>query len=273
MTLKPYFYGGVAMIDSANVKKFLKDVAVRFENFCSSYNPKGSVERKSWDVQLGHLDVTTFRGETFEKASSIYCDLTIDTPPVLAEKLGQKGTKAEAQVLEINFYPVNPYIPRGYMELRTNITDKLVLAGGTDLFPYFPNDSDTDHFATGIKEVCTLHSKSYEELRKIRMDFFKSKYRKGKVGIHAGIYSFHLEERDFPFFQDLAETFFKLYGQIVEKRKGEKFTDKETEEKLKIQGLWAEWVMVEDEGTKFGLEKGIPPEALLGAILPPKAAF
>jgi coproporphyrinogen III oxidase len=71
----------------------------------------------------------------------------------------------------------------------------------------------------------------------------------------------------------LAEAFFKLYGAIVEKRKSERFTDKEIEEKLKIQGLWAEWIMVEDDGTKFGLEKGIPPEALLGAILPPKATF
>ena len=51
------------------------------------------------------------------------------------------------------------------------------------------------------------------------------------------------------------------------------YMHEEIEEKLKIQGLWAEWIMVEDDGTKFGLEKGIPPEALLGAILPPKATF
>jgi hypothetical protein len=31
--------------------------------------------------------------------------------------------------------------------------------------------------------------------------------------------------------------------------------------------------MTEDEGTRFGLEQGIPPEALLGAILPPVAVF
>ena len=261
------------MVANAEVKRFLKDVSDHFEKFCSSYNPKGTVEKRSWDISLGHLDVTTFRGEVFEKASSIYCDLTIDTPPVLAEKLGQKGSNALAQVLEMNLYPVNPFIPRGYIELRTNMTDKIVLAGGTDILPYFPKEDDITFFGKGIEEVCKRHGKSYEELRKIRVDFFKSKYRKGKVGSHAGIYSFHLEESDFPFFQDLAEAFFKLYGVIVEKRKGERFTDKEIEEKLKIQGLWAEWIMVEDDGTKFGLEKGIPPEALLGAILPPKAMF
>lgn len=261
------------MLESSEVKKFLQEVSNHFENFCTLYNPKGRVERKSWDIDLGHLEVKTFRGETFEKASSIFCDLEIDIPPILAEKLGQKGTKAQVQVLEINLYPVNPYIPRGYIELRSNKTDRLVLAGGTDLFPYFPKDSDNTLFADGIKNLCSQHHKSYDELRKIRMDFFQSKYRKLKVGIHAGIYSFHLEENDYPFFQDLAQTFFKLYGNIVEKRRDEKFTDKEIEEKLKIHGLWVEWVLLEDEGTKFGLERGIPPDALLGAILPPKAVF
>jgi hypothetical protein len=31
--------------------------------------------------------------------------------------------------------------------------------------------------------------------------------------------------------------------------------------------------MTEDEGTRFGLVQGIPPAALLGAILPPTAVF
>jgi coproporphyrinogen III oxidase len=40
-----------------------------------------------------------------------------------------------------------------------------------------------------------------------------------------------------------------------------------------IHGTWVEWVLLEDSGTRYGLEKGIPPEALLGAILPPQATF
>jgi coproporphyrinogen III oxidase len=64
-----------------------------------------------------------------------------------------------------------------------------------------------------------------------------------------------------------------MYGAIVEKRKGESFTEKESDLMLKIHGIWTQWILLEDEGTRFGLDKGIPPDALLGAILPPNATF
>ena len=261
------------MLNKDTVVKFLKDTESRFEKFASQYNPSGDVKKKSWNTPLGRLDAIVSNGKTFDKASSIYCDLKVDTPPVLAEKLGKKGGKADAMVLEFHFFPINPFIPKGYIELRANITDKTILAGGTDIFPYFPKEEDNKYFADGMKELCKRHGQDYEKLLKTRVDFFKSKYRPGKVGSHAGIYSFHLDEKDFDFFKDMADTYFKIYTDLVEKRKNEKFTEKDIEHKLRIHGLWAEWTMVEDEGTLFGIRKGIPPEALLGAILPPEAKF
>ena len=132
---------------------------------------------------------------------------------------------------------------------------------------------DASLFAGGMKELCNRHGQDYEKLRKTRADFFMSKYRKEKVGSHAGIYSFHLKEKDFDFFKDMAETFFVVYGDIVGKRKGKSFTEKEKNLRLKIHGIWTQWILLEDEGTKYGLDKGIPPDALLGAILPPNATF
>jgi hypothetical protein len=40
-----------------------------------------------------------------------------------------------------------------------------------------------------------------------------------------------------------------------------------------LHGQWAQWILVEDEGTRFGLDMGIHPDALLGPILPPIAKF
>jgi coproporphyrinogen III oxidase len=222
---------------------------------------------------MGRLELALSRGQVFEKATSIYCDLKIETPPVLGEKTGDKGKTAEGLVLELNLFPVNPRIPKGYMELRVNITDKIALAGGTDIFPYYDSPDDVSFFAGGMKELCARYGQDYDALRKARVDFFWSKYRNEQVGSHGGIYSFHLEEKDYPFFQDMAETFFALYGDLVEKHKGEPVTEKDREHMLRTHGVWAQWVMLEDSGTKFGLDKGIPSEALLGAILPPQATF
>lgn len=262
------------MVEKKSIVTFLADVIRRFEQFARFHNPSGKIDTRSWDTPLGRLDVIRSSGEIFEKAGLIYADLSIETPPVLAEKLGQQGSKAQVYVLEINCYPHNPSLPRGYMELRVNITDTVVLAGGTDIFPYDSMDGeDTALFASGMKDLCTSHGQDYNHLRKTREDFFISQLRKEKVGSHAGIYSFQLAEKDFPFFKDMAETFFRLYGKIVEKGKARAFTPKDADSRLYIHGIWTQWILLEDEGTKYGLKKGIPPDALLGAILPPRATF
>jgi len=261
------------MMQKSEVVNFLMDVIRRYEQLCLRYNPSAKIERKTWDIPMGKLDVSISSGEQFDKASMIYCDLKIDTPPVLAEKLGQKGSKADAMVLELHFFPINPFIPKAYIELRANITDKVVFAGGTDIKSYYSNEEDEKYFADGIKELCKRHGKDYEELRQVRANFFKSKYTNKKVGAHAGIYSFHLEESDYPFMKDMADTFIKLYFDLVEKCKGQKFTQNDIDYKLKQHGAWVQWTLLEDSGTIFGIEKGIPAEALLGAILPPSAKF
>ncbi len=261
------------MVERETIVSFLQGIITRFDEFCSHFNFPEAVEKRIWDCALGPLDVYMSKGPVFEKASLIYCDLTIKTPPVLAEKIGQTGSTAEALVVEMNLFPVNPCVPKGYLELRANITDTIAFDGGTDIFPYFNRDDDIGFFANGIKELCMQHGKNYDELRQARVNFFQSKYRKGSVGSHAGIYSFHLADQDFPFFTSLADTFFSLYSEIVNKRTSEAFTEHDIEHKLKLHGIWAEWILLEDSGTKYGLDQGIPAEALLGAILPPKATF
>ncbi len=261
------------MVSRNDVITFLADVSRQFEQFYMRFNPAGVVDKKSWNTPMGRLDTVRSSGTYFEKASSIFCDLTIETPPVLAEKIGQRGSAAEAFVLEINCYPVNPHIPRGYLELRANITDTIVFAGGTDIFPYFPVEEDAAFFTGGMQELCGGHGQDYQVLRKTRADFFVSKFRNAKVGSHAGIYTFHLEAKDFPFVKDMAEHFFRLYGILAEKGGKRNFTADEQQRMREIHGTWVEWVLLEDSGTRYGLEKGIPPEALLGAILPPQATF
>lgn len=261
------------MPDRSTIVAFLQDVIKRFEGFCARYNAPGAVEKRSWNCPMGPLDVYVSRGRVFEKASLIYCDLNIETPPVLAEQLNQKGKKAEALVVEMNLFPVNPCVPKGYLELRANITDKVAFAGGTDIFLYFHRGNDIAFFADGIKDLCKTHGQNYNELRQVRIDFFKSKYRKENVGSHAGIYSFHLAEKDYAFFQGMADTFFTLYGELVEQHNPEAFTENDLEHKQKLHGIWTQWILLEDSGTRFGLDKGIPPDALLGSILPPRAIF
>jgi coproporphyrinogen III oxidase len=263
------------MMEQINqVTDFLLSVQNKFEAFCAEFNQGVKIEKNSWDSKIGPTDVMISRGEVFEKASLVYCDLEIDTPPVLAEKLDKKGSRMRALVLEIGIHPNNPKVPKAYIELRANIVeDKVILAGGTDIFPYFENEEDVKYFAKEIKSVCDGHGQDYEALRKVRADFFQSKYRKCNVGSHAGIYFFYLEAEKIDFFKQMAETFFDAYKVIIENNKDKSFDQADIDYKYMLHGQWAQWILVEDEGTRFGLDMGIHPDALLGPILPPIAKF
>lgn len=258
---------------SQDITWYLADVQKFFEQFCARWNGHDRFERNSWSCPLGKIHAVVSHGDVFEKASSVYCDLEIDTPPVLAKSMGLTVEKMRALVLEIHFYPVNPHLPKPYMELRANIADKTILAGGTDIFPYYPDPEAHRMFAAPIERICKAHQVDYEALRKVRADFFKSKYTGAQVGSHAGIYFFQLDEARFPFFKDMAQGFFTSYGELVEKYKDMPATPEQLQHRLNVHGQLAQWVLLEDEGTRFGLDKGIPPEALLGPILPPLAAF
>jgi len=257
-----------------SVVSFLNDVQNTFQDFCAEFNPGSKIEKNKWESKIGPTDVMISRGDVFEKASLVYCDLEIDTPPVLAEKLGKQGSRMRALVLEIGIHPNNPKVPKAYIELRANIVgEKVILAGGTDIFPYFENKDDVKYFAERMKSLCDKYGQDYESLRQVRADFFKSKYRKSNVGSHAGIYFFYLEDSEIGFYKQMAETLFDAYKVIVENNKDKDFDQDDIEYKYKLHGQWAQWILVEDEGTRFGLDMGIPPDALLGPILPPIAKF
>jgi len=256
------------------VTDFLAQVQEKFAVFCAAFNPGVKIDKNSWDSTIGPTEVMISRGDVFEKASLVYCDLEIDTPPVLAEKLGKQGSRMRALVLEIGIHPDNPKIPKAYMELRANIIeDRVILAGGTDIFPYFENKADVAYFADRMKALCEKNGQDYAALRKVRADFFQSKYRKCNVGSHAGIYFFYLEAEKFDFFRQMAETFFDAYRVIIENNKDKSFNQADIDHKYRRHGQWAQWILVEDEGTRFGLDMGIHPDALLGPILPPMAKF
>jgi len=252
---------------------FLQDQKRVFEEFCRRHDPSGDCHRNDWTCPPGTVDVIMWRGDVFEKASAIFCDLQIDTPPVLAQTIPNSPDRMRALVLEMNLFPANPHVPKGYMELRAHVLGRVILAGGTDLFPYIEDREAIGIFSSYIQQVCREHHQDYEALRKVRADFFRSRYTGENVGSHAGIYFFSLDQEHVRFYRDMASAFFQAYDAIITRRAALPVSAQDRARMLSVHGQWAQWILLEDEGTRFGLDKGIPAEALLGAILPPVATF
>ena len=79
-------------------------------------------------------------------------------------------------------------------------------------------------------------------------------------------------EADFAFIQDIGRAFLPAYVPLVDKRRNTSWSDADKDTQLVHRGLYAEYNLVYDHGTKFGLETGHDANAVLMS-LPPLAKW
>ena len=77
---------------------------------------------------------------------------------------------------------------------------------------------------------------------------------------------------DFALTQDIGRAFLPAYLPLVEKRRAQDWNDADKDAQLVHRGLYAEYNLVYDRGTKFGLETGHDANAVLMS-LPPLAKW
>ena len=75
-------------------------------------------------------------------------------------------------------------------------------------------------------------------------------------------------EKDFLFVKDVGNTFAHLVKKIIKNKMFKKWTKKEKEIQLIKRGRYVEFNLLHDRGTKFGLNSGGNPEAILMSMPP-----
>ncbi len=173
----------------------------------------------------------------------------------------------------------NPHVPAVHMNTRFLVTTKRWFGGGADLNPPIPYRQDTDAFHARLRAACTpFGPEVYERYAKWADDYFYIPHRGVHRGV-GGIFYDHLEcgddaeyDRNFEFTRAVGEAFLDIFPQIVRRRMGLPFTDAEREEQLIWRGRYAEFNLVYDRGTLFGLKTGGNIDAILMS-LPPLAKW
>ena len=79
-------------------------------------------------------------------------------------------------------------------------------------------------------------------------------------------------QKDFLFIQDVGITFASMIKKIIKNKMFRNWTKKEKEIQLIKRGKYVEFNLLYDRGTKFGLNSGGNPEAILMSM-PPKAKW
>lgn len=173
----------------------------------------------------------------------------------------------------------NPHVPAVHMNTRFLVTQKRWFGGGADLNPPIPYKEDTDAFHARLRAACAPFGPDvYERYAKWADEYFYIPHRGVHRGV-GGIFYDHLEcgddaeyDRNFEFTRAVGEAFLDVFPQIVRRRMNQPFTEAEREAQLVWRGRYAEFNLVYDRGTLFGLKTGGNIDAILMS-LPPLAKW
>ncbi len=169
----------------------------------------------------------------------------------------------------------NPHVPAVHMNCRFLNTTKRWFGGGGDLNPPLPIEEDTADFHATMKAACDAHDPAhYERFRDWAETYFYIPHRKVSRGA-GGIFFDHLDgdfDANFAFTRDVGEAFLDAYPRIVRRRMDTPFDAADEAQMLEWRGRYAEFNLVYDRGTLFGLKTGGNIDAILMS-LPPRATW
>ena len=173
----------------------------------------------------------------------------------------------------------NPHVPAVHMNTRFLTTRKAWFGGGGDLNPPIPYDEDTADFHAAFKAACDAHGPDYyDRFKAWADDYFFIPHRGVHRGV-GGIFYDHLEcadgaafEANFAFTRAVGEAFLDVYPRLVRRRMNQAFTPDDKHRQLVWRGRYAEFNLVYDRGTLFGLKTGGNIDAILMS-LPPEAVW
>jgi len=173
----------------------------------------------------------------------------------------------------------NPHVPAVHMNTRFLTTTKAWFGGGADLNPPISYDDDTADFHAALKAACDPYGWDYyERFKKWADDYFYIPHRQVHRGV-GGIFYDHLEcadgaewEKNFAFTKAVGEAFLTIFPKLVRRRMGMTSTPEDKQRQLEWRGRYAEFNLVYDRGTLFGLKTGGNIDAILMS-LPPEAVW
>lgn len=223
-------------------------------------------------------------GRVFEKVgvnvSTVYGTLGAPAQKAMAAR-GVPGIEDDprfwASGISLVAHMQNPHTPAVHMNTRMFWTPNAWwFGGGADLNPCIEYDEDTAQFHAVLKDHLDPHGDTlYPELKAWADEYFFVPHR----GRARGVGGVFMDDRntgdwqaDFALTQDIGRAFLPAFVPVVEKRRDQAWGAAEKDAQLVHRGLYAEYNLVYDRGTKFGLATGHDANAVLMS-LPPMAKW
>lgn len=220
-------------------------------------------------------------GNVIEKGGVNFSAVYGITPENILKALGLEQADFFATGVSIVIHPHSPMVPIIHMNVRyfemSNGT--YWFGGGIDLTPHYIDKDDARYFHQQLKTVCDQFDEQYyPRFKQWADDYFYLKHRNETRGI-GGIFFDRLaankgksKEEIFDFVKAVGSSFAPVYIHLLKKNSKIPFDGTHKSWQMLRRGRYAEFNLVWDKGTKFGLDTNGRTESILMS-LPPLAAW
>lgn len=224
-------------------------------------------------------------GAVFEKAGVAFSHVRGDRlpPSASAHRPELAGLAWEALGVSAVIHPRNPYVPTSHMNVRFFVAGlgrpagpAWWFGGGFDLTPYYGFAEDAAEWHRAARAALDpFGSDLYPRFKRACDEYFFLKHRGEARGI-GGIFYDDFNAlgfgRTLELTRAVAEAFRSAYGRIVGRRRSHPHGERERRFQLHRRGRYAEFNLLWDRGTLFGIQSGGRTESILMS-LPPLASW
>jgi len=250
---------------------------------------KGKFSEELWDRAEGGGGRSRVmeNGDLIEKGGVNFSAVHGKLPASVKKAFDVHTDEFFATGVSIVIHPNHPWIPIIHMNIRyfempgsgtSPDEDIRWFGGGIDVTPHYVIDEDASFTHNHLKEVCnSFNPHFYPDFKKWADDYFFIKHRNETRGI-GGIFYDRLTPKTaglewlqiLEFSKAVGRSFLPLYTELISRNKNKPITPENKEWQYLRRSRYAEFNLVYDAGTKFGLETNGRIESILMS-LPPQA--
>ena len=278
------------MSDIRPVRAYLMDLQDRICASVESIDGEGRFQRDEIPRPGGGLSrpCVLQEGAVCEKAAVNFTHTTGNRmPPAATERRPDlAGGSYEAVSISLIVHPRNPYAPTCHANFRFFIATPPAeganpepvwwFGGGFDLTPYSGFDEDAIHWHRVARDACAPFGDDlHDRLKKACDEYFYLPHREEPRGIGGVFFDDFTEggfDSAFEFVRRIGDAFLLAYPPILTRRKDAPYGERERNFQLLRRGRYAEFNLLHDRGTRFGLQAATRVESVL-ASMPPLVAW